>query len=141
MTLSGVRDFFRTELDTLGFREWTDPFVIDNIPATILDGAYHLDIGNIRISNIGVQAKAYSFSYPVTLKVLSKGFRNPSVAIDAALDNAEDIIEALLGATIDNHGLKQINPTALTTQPLQLSNEHAVILVMSFSAELILSFG
>ncbi len=114
--------------------------MVDNIPSSILDGAYHLGVGQIKITPLGVNGVAFNFIYPVTLRVLSKGFKDPGAAIDAALDNAQNILEAVLGASIDSVGLKHVHPVGLTTQPFQLSNEHAVILTMNFNADLVLSF-
>ncbi len=143
MTLGGVRAFFRTRLDGLSYREWADGFAVDNIPDTVLNKAYHLDVGRIQISKtMGAQAKIYEFSYPVTLKVLSKGFRDPAAAIDAALDNAQAILADVLPASgvLVQEGFKSVSPVSLETLPLQVSNDNAVMLVMGFSVYLILSF-
>jgi hypothetical protein len=143
MTLGQVRGFFRGVMNGLKYREWADGFNIANIPATILDGSYHLDVGHIKISpTMGAQARAFEFSYPVTLKVLSKGFKNPGLAIDRALDNAQGILEVLMpqANALTQVGIKNVSPTGLDTQPLQVSNDNAVILVMTFDMYLILAF-
>ena len=137
MTLGGVRDFFRTTLNALGLKEWPDGFNIENIPATILDGAYHLDSGRITVTNMGVNGTAYECEYPVTLKVLSKGFRDSGKAIDAAIDKAQSVISGIVGAVDDldqTKGLKHVHPQDIQTQPLQISNTHAVICTMTFNA-------
>ncbi len=145
MTLGGVRDFFRTQLNALNYREWTDAFVVENIPSTILDGSYHLDVGHIQITRpMGGNGTAYEISFPVTIKVFSKGYRHAAAAIDGALDDAQAILAALLDPSVRLSqtmvGLKDIRPSSIDTKPLQVSNEHCVILVMGFSAYLILSF-
>ncbi len=140
MTLGGVRGVFRTRLNNLSYREWTDGFNTANIPATILDRSYHLEVGTIQI---GVQGGIqYEFSYPVTLRVLSKGFKDPGLAIDAALDNASAILADLMSPSVklQTYGLKLLRPRTIDTQPLQVSNDNAVMLVMTFNALLIYAF-
>lgn len=142
MTLGGVRGFLRTTLNALKLKEWTDGFSTDNIPATIIDGSYHLDVGHIRIKTAGVNANALDVMYPITLKVFAKGFKNPALAIDAALDRAQNILSAFVSAnkTLNQQGLKRVIPTGLDTQPLRVDNTHCVMLVMTFDASLVLGF-
>lgn len=145
MTIGGVRGFFRTQLNALKLKEWVDGFNIENIPSTVLNNSYHLDVGRITVGTpMGGNGFVYEFNYPVTLKVFSKGFKNPGLAIDAALDNAQDILADILQPgvrlALANQGLKDIRPSGITTQPLQISNDNAVILVMGFNAILVAEF-
>lgn len=140
MTLGGVRDYFRTRLNILTYKEWPDGFNTANIPATVFDKSYHLEVGTINVKN--QSQTGFEFAYPVTLRVMSKGFRDPSAAIDAALDNAQTILADILAPAVrlQTNGLKQILPTSINTLPLQISNDNAVMLVMTFSAYLIIAF-
>lgn len=140
MTLGEVREYFRTRLDGLEYREWTDGFNTANIPSTIFDKAYHLEVGTITVNQEG--QRGFAFTYPVTLRVLSKGFRNPAAAIDAALDNAQDILADLMAPSVrlQTAGLKSIMPRSLTTQAVDVSNDNAVMLVMTFNAYLVIAF-
>lgn len=140
MTLGGVRSYFSIRLNGLSYKEWPDGFNVANIPATIIDKSYHLEVGTIQVKS--QSQRGYEFSYPVTLRVMSKGFKDPSAAIDAALDNAQDILADLLAPAVrlQTNGLKEIKPGSINTQPLTISNDNAVMLVMTFSAYLIVAF-
>jgi hypothetical protein len=78
MTLGGLRAFFRTRLDGLGYTEWTDGFNIENIPSTVLDMSYHLAVGDIRSGP--ANQLLHVFDYPLTVSIFLKGFRDPAEA-------------------------------------------------------------
>jgi len=140
MTLGGVRGQFRGVMDGLGFREWSDGFNFENIPSSILDKAYHIEVGTITSGPSDHQA--HRFLMPMTLRVFFKGYRDPSFAIDDALTNANTILGGLLapGFRLQVNDLKDIRPTSINALPLQLTNDNAVILEMGFVAYLIYLF-
>jgi hypothetical protein len=143
VTLSGVREFFADQMTVLKMREWTSPFTIDNIPSTIFDKAYHLDLGRMAIASVpNGQGKAFTFDNTVTLKFLRKGFDDASKAVDAGLDQAQNIIGAIVVGSrgLDQKGLKIVVPTSLDVQPFSQNNTHAVVVVLTFKAVFILGF-
>jgi hypothetical protein len=140
VNLGGVRDWFRTRIDGIGYREWTDGFNFENIPGSILDRSYHLEVGTITTG--AANQLHYTFSYPVTLRVFLKGYRNPSLAIDDALNQANVIYQDLLlpANRLQIDGLKDVRPVSVTPRSLKLTNDNAVILEMGFVGVLIYAF-
>lgn len=140
MTLDGLRGFFRTQIDALGYREWEDGFNRNNIPATVIDRAYHLQIG--RIVSAPANQLHHVFSFPIKVSVHRKGFRNPSVAIDQTLADAQNIMSVILApeTRLQTNGLKDIRPTSVEVVPLSESNDNAVIVEIEFSSVLIFKF-
>lgn len=140
MTLGGVRAYFRARLNNLGFKEWADGFNIANIPSTVLNNAYSLEVGTINIQMGG--NNHWDFSYPVTLRVVTKGFKNVSQAIDAALDTAQTILADILQPSVrmKNDGIKLIRATSLNTAQGAPSNDNLVMLTITFSCSLVQVF-
>lgn len=142
MTLSGVRGFFKTQMVALKFKEWTDPFNMANIPATILDRSYHLDLGKMTIQGMGAQGRGFEFHNTITMKMVRKGFKDASKAVDEGLDQAQTIMGAIVAGArlLDQQGLKIVLPTGLDVQPFSQDNEHSAIIVMTFRAVFVLGF-
>lgn len=140
MTLGGLRDFFRTRLDGLGYSEWTDGFNVENIPSTLLDKSYHLAVGSIK--GFVANQLHHQFEYPLTVSVAFKGFLNPSEAIDLSLDAAQEILEDILDPAqrLQTDGLKDIRPLGIDVRPLAESNDNTVVVEIKFTAYFIFAF-
>lgn len=140
MTLGGVRDFFRTRLDGLGYTEWGDGFSSQNIPSTLIDKSYFLEVGKI-ISRPANQLH-HTFSYPLKIYVFLKGFRDPSAAIDNGLADAHLILDDILDKTVrlQTNGLKDIRPVSIDVKPLSDSNDNNVVIEMEFDNLLMFTF-
>lgn len=91
MSLTVIRPYFRARLNTLGFKEWKDPFGSEQIPATLIDRAYHIEMGTI--SGIQRDNLDQATVASVSIRIYFKGFREPEKAMDAAILNTESIIQ------------------------------------------------
>jgi hypothetical protein len=140
MTLGGVRAFFRSRMDGLGYREWTDGFNVENMPSTILDKMYHLEVGAIKSGP--ANQMHHIFDYPITVRVVFKGFRDPSSAIDLSLDAGQEILDDILSPAqrLQTDGLKDIRPVNISVSPLADSNDNTVVIELEFSALMIYAF-
>jgi hypothetical protein len=141
MTLGGLRAFFRTRLDGLGYTEWTDGFNIENIPSTVLDMSYHLAVGDIRSGP--ANQLLHVFDYPLTVSIFLKGFRDPAEAIDLGLDAGQEILEDILSPAqrLQTDGLKDIRPGSIAVRPLADSNDNTVVVEMEFRAVMAFCFA
>lgn len=140
MNLDGFRAFLRGRLDTLGFREWEDGFNRSNIPATVIDKSYHIQVG--KISSRPSNQLHHVFNYPVKINLHLKGFRNPSAAIDQGLAEAQRIMDDLLDTTqrLQTNGLKDIRPVSVEVNPISESNDNAVVVEVELDGVLIFKF-
>ena len=138
MSLSAVRPLMRTQMDSLGYREWSDGFNFENIPSTIFDESYHLAVGVV--SGSPADLSTHTFDYPVTLRVFLKGFRDPAEAIDDALLRSDEILGSFLAENIratNTNGIVNIAPGSVQVTPYDQTNDNAVILEMVFNFTLI----
>lgn len=140
MNLDGFRAFLRTRLDALGYREWEDGFNRSNIPSTIIDKSYHIQVGTI---GTGPSNQVHHiFRYPVRLFVLLKGFRSPSQAIDQGLTEAQNILDDILSVDVrlQSNGLKDVRPVSIDVLPLSESNDNTIIVDIALEGFLIFKF-
>lgn len=140
MTLGGFRAFFRTRLDSLGYREWADGFNRSNIPSTVIDRAYFIQAGRV-LSRPSNQLH-HSFNYPVRIYLHLKGFRDPSAAIDQGLAEAQTILDDILSPSVrlQSDGLKDVRPSSVEVFPISESNDNAVVVEIEFEGVLIFKF-
>ena len=76
MALTNIKSYFRTRLDSLSFTEWDDAFNVSNIPANLLDKAYHIQFDNVvgdKLNGENQTAKS-----TIIIRLFFKGFRNPN---------------------------------------------------------------
>lgn len=137
MSLTLVRPYFRTRLDSLGYNEWTDGFDFENIPETILDGAYHLEIGTL--SSIGVEHTMIDMEYPLTVRLYLKGFRDPASAIDESISQGEAIVcDITKIVNANQQGIKGVEFSTMQPIPKSDNNDNIILLEMEFTARVII---
>ena len=137
MSLTNVRSYFRTRLDSLGYNEWTDGFEFEEIPETVLDRTYHLTVGTLSLNNANHTVN--DINYPMTVRLYLKGFRDPATAIDESISEGETIICDLTKVTNANAvGVKDVQFVSLEPTPKDETNDNIVLLVMSFNARVVL---
>ncbi len=139
MALSDVRSYYRSKLDSLNYSEWTDGFNFENIPQSILDRSYHLEIGVIT-SGASSQT-VFTFSYPITVRIFLKGFVDPSGAIDDAILQSETVLASVLDAQARySENIKSIDPLSISILQLADSNDNDLILEMEFNNKIMNNF-
>lgn len=137
MSLALVRPYFRTRLDGLGYKEWTDGFDYQNVPETILDRSYHLTVGAMSLNTSSHTVN--DINYPILLRVYLKGFRDPASAIDDAVEQGEAIICDVTDANnAHGQGIKDVQFVSFEPVPKDVTNDNIVLLELSFVARVIL---
>jgi len=132
MSLVSVRPYFRARLDSLNYVEWTDGFNIENIPQTILNNSYHLAIETI--DSGPANQLHHEFTFPVTLRVFLRGYRDPAAAIDDAISQAETILaEVLSPSNRLGTEIKDVTPESIDVRALADSNDNDIVLEMVFN--------
>lgn len=139
MSFSSVLPAFRVELDLLGLTEWTDAFNVENIPQTILDRSYHLEIGGITGNN--ANQTVHGFNFPVTVRVFLRGYQDTSQTRDEAMSLLDSILAELLKPAFRlGQVLKDVKPVSIDLSSLDGTNDNDMILTMVFSADLLCAF-
>ncbi len=137
MSFTAVRSYFRARATSSGWKEWKDVFDDQNIPQTILDGAYHLpplSSGSSRTNQIDTEV-------PVTqvVRFFKKGHRDVAAGLDSAILSAESFVKLCLKASnrLTGAGLKNVQLSSMSYD--QLGNNNDLIRVtMTFSCLVIL---
>lgn len=138
MSFTNIRPYFRTRLDSLGFREWPDAFNIDNNPSSIIDLSYHL--GPVQVSTIKQNQGDFESDGSISVHLWVKGYADPSVALDDSLTNAQSILVDVLKASNRIGGnLKNVFLDGIATEPIAGSNDNVVRLRLDFRCRTILA--
>lgn len=140
MTLGGLHPFIKAAVESVGLKEWKDGFNVQNIPASILNGSFHVAVGQISAEN--ANQLVHNFRAPVKVNLFFKGYRDPQSAKDAALDKGQEVLNALLKPTVRlaSEGLKDIRPVSIQPLPIDGSNDNSLILELVFECFLIYRF-
>jgi len=140
MSLAAVRPYFRTRLDALGYKEWSDGFNFANIPQTILDGSYHLEVGTAGGTKVGQLVTEIDF--PITVRVFFQGYSDPRGRIDDAMAAADAILaEVLIESNSQGATIKAVLFDSVTVNPYDGSDDNDIILELVFTAVLDCSFS
>lgn len=132
MSITNIKPYFRSRLDTLGFNEWDDAFNIDNIPETILDRAYHILLPSINGGSINQTDQSTSSS--VQVSVFLKGYRNSNEAIDQAILEVENIVKDVCNIVNRTSLLLNVVFDEATIDKIVQENDSGVLLAFSFTA-------
>jgi len=138
VSLASFRPFLAQRMVGLGFEQWKDAFNVENIPATRLQKAFHLET----ITGAGVRQNmhAQEVNLDTTIRIWQKGFRNPSDAMDAALVSVDRICLDLLSVPQRIGGpVKNITLGAITLAPINDSNDNIVVASIGLTAYVILA--
>lgn len=94
MSYSKIRPYFKQAIESVNssFTEWKDALVFDdvqNVPSSILDRSYHIEIGPISST---LDAGGFTTSSStIVVTIFKKGFNSPQDALDELLDIADCI--------------------------------------------------
>lgn len=133
MALIRPLPYMRTRLNALGYSEWRDAFNAENIPASIIDGAYHLQMGTV--TGGPANQLRHQFDFPVVLRVFFKGYNDPTGAVDDVLLRGDTILESVLDKAnrlTQAEDIKDVYCTSVQALALAGSNDNSIILQMEF---------
>lgn len=142
MSFSRLRPYFKERLVTVDpeLAEWEDAFNEENIPATVIDKAYHLAFGPGLAGSLNQDC--LPFTWNVTLNIYLKGYSTPKDAVDTALSTSEAILKECLkhsnrlaDSAVNAARIVNVKSTSIVLAPLATSNDNIVKLTMGFTCE------
>lgn len=140
MAFVDLKPYFQARMKVVDpdLREWEDSFSIENIPAQIVDKAWHIRVEPT--SYIGTAHECMNFSAPVTLRVCLKGYKYPYEAIDSAHVLADAIIKECCKASnrLSQANIKNVLPNLVSVREIGQSNDNIVVLEISLNCQIIL---
>lgn len=139
MSLEQVRPYFRTVMNNLGYTEWTDGFNWQNIPSTVVDGSYHMEL--LEASGLKQNQNDIEIEQPIVVRLFVKGFRDPAAGIDLSMEKLVGIIKEALKSSQRTLGtyLKNVKFVSASPEPFGESNDNMVMMRMQFDTLVILA--
>jgi hypothetical protein len=132
--IAGSLDYCRTRLNSLGLVEWTDSFNFENIPRTLLDDVYHLELGVV--ARKLEDHDNIELNVPLTVRVFGRAFVDTGAGRDAAIEQGDTIIDDFVCAAnrLTDSVIKTIQFDSMELLPLTDTNDNSLILVLDFTA-------
>lgn len=141
MSFVNIKPYFQDRMRAvnLDLNEWSDAFDINNIPAQIIDRAWHIRIGTMGYQ--GTKHECLAFAAPVDIKVCLKGYRTPVEAIDNAHTLADAIVKECCKSTnsLNQANIKNVIPNLVNVREIGPSNDNLVVLEISFNVLIYIS--
>lgn len=142
MSYALCKAYFRArvaELPTGTFgKEWTDTFNIENIPANVIDKAWHLSSPDAT-SNQRNQVDLVQ-RQPIRFQALFKGLREVEGGFEKAEAAAKLLIQKVVDptiATIQGNELKNVEFRTKSISPQSGTNDNLVLLTLDFDVLLV----
>lgn len=140
MSLQHVRPYFRNRAVEIwgSEKEWKEPFNVNNIPSTIIDGSFNVEL--LTGSGVKQNQTDLEIQFPVKVRYFKKGYRDPQAGLDLATAAADSYIrQALKHSTrLVGEGIKNVQLTAFDFVRLNESNDNLIMVEMDFTALVIL---
>lgn len=139
MSLSTVRPYFRARCKAIGLTEWVDGFNFQNIPSNIIDKSFHMEMGSAGGERLNMSDQ--EITWPVTVRIFIKGFRNPAAAIDSAAVLTDSLVKE--SCKVSNRGtqasIKNVFFESMTVSPVDDTNDNLVVASVTFRTLVILN--
>lgn len=137
--ISAVITYARDMMNALGYSEWTGGFNYENIPATLFDTVYHVELE--QFTGIKNNQDNQEIECPFIVRYFVNGGREPNVAIDATMVKADTIISKFLKASnrLTQANIKDIKFNNVSITSLNGTNDNSMILTLRFTAFVIIS--
>ena len=137
MSFTSVRPYFRTRMNSLGHKEWTDGFNFENIPESIQNRTYHIDANSS--SGNSQNQTVLDASMNVTIRLYILGYRDPADGIDQAMSFAQAAICDIVNPTNANGtDIKDVQYSSKTIRPRSEDNDNTIVVEMNFAVRIFL---
>lgn len=137
--IKGALDYCRDRLTSLGLAEWTDAFNSENIPRTLLDDTFHIEIGTV--SRKFEHHDNIEINVPLTIRTFGRSFVDTGEGRDNAISLADTIIDEFVKAEnrLNDTDIKTIQFDNMNLNALNESNDNSLVLVLDFTALIVKS--
>ena len=137
MSLTAIRPWFKTRLETLDFEEHLDGFNSDNIGDIDLDRVFHVRV--LTVNGGSINHTDQRTDSDVELKVFFKGGRDATSAIDSAIIEVESIVKEccnIKNRTSD--GLLNVVFQRASIEPRATDNDNSVMVTFDFTVNVLI---
>ncbi len=137
--ISDVKTYARTLMRGLSYVEWTDGFNFEDIPNTLLNSRFHVELGDA--SSKSINNDNDEILMPLTVRSFLQATGDPKKLIDQGALKGDTIITSFLKAsnrTLQT-GIKNVLFRSMKVLPLASSNDNGVIIEVRFDVLVIVS--
>lgn len=146
MSYSNIRKYFNQQIQTAkpDLKEWREALVFEdasNIPSTLLDSRYHIEVGPW--SSTPAQDLSVEDQFTVVLTIFSKGFTDPLAALDNLLDDSLCIKAQLINPVnveayknANGGQIEAVENTGGTPAEIASSNDNIIKIALEFNVRL-----
>lgn len=142
--MSAVRAYARGRMSECGYSEWADGFNFENVPRTLQNRVYILELGQATTQT--QHQDNTTVTVPLRVRVLLAGFRDPKTRIDQAIALTDPIIaeftdpiNRLTQGAVNNEKILNVTFQARDVEPYGDTNDNLMHLNVSFLFTLIRS--
>ena len=141
MAFSDILPYFRTRMESLGFeREHEDAFNIDNVGSYLEDQTFHLEVGSFSAGAVDHQCQ--QVDCPVTLRIFEDGKTDPWTKRDEAISSGQTIVEDIANhSNATSAALQNVIFNGMSMEPTDVSNDNSFILVLEFTAIVVIKLN
>lgn len=136
VSLTPIRTYFADRLQELdpNYRAHPDAFNTENVGRAKFDKAFHVFWASILSSPLSHQVTLDTVR--VTVRLFSKGYRDPQTALDSAMDFANTYrLRCMRPEFLNNEQwLKLVVCTSVQGEPVQ-SNDNAIVVRLEFDVK------
>jgi len=138
--ISSVKAYARSRLTLLGLTEWSDGFNFQNIPRTLLNNVFHVELR--QCNGAGNNQGAQHIECPISVRLFMSQGIDPKTLIDDAIVRADAFISDMIMAqnrlTFDTC-VKDVKFDALDIEPIDASNDNGIIIKVDFTVLVIIA--
>jgi hypothetical protein len=137
--MDAVLTYARARLVALGYQEWKEAFNWKNVPKTISNAQFHVELGQGSASKLSIDN--LETVIPFTVRVFIPPERDTLALRDRAALRVNTITAAFLLAAnrLTQSTLKNVGLESFRIDALDDSNDNGVIISVSFTAMVVLS--
>jgi len=139
-SFSGVLQYVRERMQSLGYEEHPDAFNFDNIPSTDFDTMYHCEyLPSVPRTS---DHSSIEITCPFRLRLPFHLNRDTGVKRDDVIESADLVVNDFIAA--ENRlgtGIKNIEFDIMDIETIADSNDNAVRLILEFTAIIVKSTG
>jgi len=139
--MKSVREYIRNRMSTLSLKEWTDEKNVENIPRSLLEKVFHVELSS------GTELSQNQTDLVVqllpTVTIFKIGYRNTSQNADEIFTKIETVIKAVTNTplAVTQDQMKIIRLENFTVDQINVSNDNIFIAEIVFYVEYIIDIN
>ena len=139
MSLSQARSYINQRMPNVNsdLIEWTDAFNDENIPQTLIDNRYHIELGETTITH---DDNIVDKAMDITITMFKRAYNDTVGNRDALLDIGHCVVMDLVNPkNVETFGgdLKNVEGSSITTEEIDVSNDNVIKMEVNMNFRLV----